>query len=168
MEKKGEFFMSRFRGRSESKLDEKGRIIIPAKFRRNISPEAEETFVITRGTRGCLYAYPLDEWIKIEESFEAIPENLENSELKSYLNEFMIESKYDRQGRTSLSKGLIEMGKLNKDVLLIGVGARIEIWDPEVRKDARNKTDNRNQVEKEMDHTFFQAINIAKNPAQGG
>jgi len=159
--------MSRFRGKSECKLDDKGRIIIPAKFRRNISSEAERTFVITRGTRGCLYAYPLDEWVKIEESFESIPENLENSELKSCLNEFMIESKYVRQGRTSLSKELIEMAKLNKDVLLIGVGRMIEIWDPQVREDARKKTDNRDRVEKEMDHTFFQAINIAKNPVQG-
>ena len=160
--------MSKFRGKSECRLDEKGRIIIPAKFRRNISPEAEETFVITRGTRGCLYAYPLDEWVKIEESFEEIPENLENSELKSCLNEFMIESKYDRQGRTSLSKELIEMGRLNKDVLLIGVGRMIEIWDPQVREDARNKNDTRDDAEKEMDQTFFQAINIAKNPTQGG
>ncbi len=160
--------MSRFRGRSESKLDEKGRIIIPAKFRRNVSPEAEETFVITRGTRGCLYAYPLDEWVKIEENFEEIPENLENSELKSYLNEFMTVSNYDKQGRTSLSKELIEMAKLNKDVLLIGVGKRIEIWDPQVREDARKKTDNRDDGEKEMDQTFFQAINIAKNPTQDG
>ena len=160
--------MSRFRGKSECKLDEKGRIVIPAKFRRNVSPEAEKTFVITRGTRGCLYAYPLDEWIKIEKSFEAIPENLENSELKSCLNEFMIESKYDRQGRTSLSKELIEMAKLNKDVLLIGVGRRIEIWDLQVREEARKKTDNRDQMEKEMDQTFFQAINMAKNQTQDG
>ncbi len=163
----GELIMSMFRAQSECKLDEKRRITIPTEFRRNVPPEAEETFVITRGTRGCLYAYPLDEWRKIEDRFEQIPENLENSELKSYLNEFMKVSTYDGQGRIGLSQKLIEMARLNKDVLLIGVGKKIEIWDPQVRENARKKADNRDEVEKKMDETYFQAINMARNLNQG-
>jgi len=160
--------MSRFRGRGESKLDSKGRVLLPAKFRRSISPEAEERFVITRGTRGCLYAYPLDEWKKIENRFEEIPENLENSELKTKLNEFMIESNLDSQGRIGPLGDLIGIARLNKDVLLIGVGSKIEIWDPQVREEVRNNIDNRDDTERKLDELYYKAMKMVKNPSQNG
>ena len=60
--------MSRFKGEETYSIDSKGRVNIPAKMRKSMSPDAGDTFVLTRGFETCIYAYPMDEWKKKADS----------------------------------------------------------------------------------------------------
>ena len=60
--------MSSFKGSHDYSVDSKGRINIPARLRKYVSPEANDTFIVTRGYEKCLFVYPLDEWNKLEQS----------------------------------------------------------------------------------------------------
>ncbi|MFP4369781.1 MAG: division/cell wall cluster transcriptional repressor MraZ, partial [Candidatus Kapaibacterium sp.] len=62
--------MAFFKGQELFSIDNKGRVNIPAKMRKALSPDANDTFIITRGTDKCIYAYPMDEWKKYEEKLE--------------------------------------------------------------------------------------------------
>src|SRR5258708_26882107 len=62
--------MSSFKGSDTYSVDAKGRVSVPSKMRRNISPDAHGTFVLTRGLEKCLYCYPVDEWKRLEGSIQ--------------------------------------------------------------------------------------------------
>ena len=64
--------MSSFKGRFSYSVDNKGRIALPAKLRKTVSPEANETFIVTRGFEQCLFVYPQDEWNKLEDSIRRL------------------------------------------------------------------------------------------------
>tara|TARA_B100001250_G_scaffold321603_1_gene284727 strand:+ start:326 stop:790 length:465 start_codon:yes stop_codon:yes gene_type:complete len=120
-----------FIGEYTYSLDTKGRINIPSKFRQSLSMENDKTFVISRGLDLCIYVYPLLIWKDIES-------NLRNLSSLSKTNRTFIRnivryaspSKYDKQGRISLSQSLIKYANLDKEVLIIGVVNKLEIWDP--------------------------------------
>ena len=125
-----------FKGTYKYSLDAKGRLNIPARFRKAMSPEANETFIITRGLDGCLFVYPQDEWTKIEK-------RLRNLSMTQKDNRFFVrmlvanasESVYDKQGRIAIPSYLAEEAKIDREVLIIGALDRIEIWSPEVREE---------------------------------
>ena len=112
-------------------LDSKGRINIPAKFRQTLSKNNKNTFVISRGIDSCIYVYPLIQWQEIEK-------NLRNLSSLSTINRTFVRntaryatpSTYDKQGRIKLTPSLIEYSFLKKDILIIGMVNKIEIWDP--------------------------------------
>ena len=121
--------MARFRGRYNFSIDEKGRINIPAKFRKLLAPEAEETFVICRAPDNCLWAYPKDEWEKFEDKLLAMPMSREVNKFQRTLQNTLTDSTIDKQGRISLTQYQIEIAGINKDVSIIGRGNNLEIWD---------------------------------------
>jgi MraZ protein len=121
--------MARFRGRYNYSIDEKGRINIPAKFRKLLAPEAEETFVICRAPDNCLWAYPKDEWEKFEDKLLAMPMSREVNKFQRTLQNTLTDSTLDKQGRISLTQYQIEIAGINKDVSIIGRGNNLEIWD---------------------------------------
>lgn len=107
-------------------IDAKGRLIIPSKFRENLG----EHFVVTKGLDGCLFIYPDSEWNAFEEKLKTLP--LTNRDSRNFVRFFLgsaIESELDKQGRTLLSSPLRGYAGLEKDVVLVGVLNRIEIWD---------------------------------------
>ena len=112
-------------------LDSKGRINIPSKFRKSLSKDNKNTFVISRGMDKCIYVYPLIKWKEIES-------NLRNLSALSSVNRtfvrntarFATPSTYDKQGRISLSASLIKYARLDKDVQIIGMVNKMEIWNP--------------------------------------
>lgn len=120
-----------FIGEYQYSLDAKGRVNIPAKFRQSLSEDSDNTFVITRGMDMCIWVYPLAQWRDIES-------NLRNLSSISTINRtfvrntarFASPSTYDKQGRISLTPSLIEYAGLSKDVLIIGMVNKIEIWNP--------------------------------------
>ena len=122
-------------------LDSKGRINIPAKFRQALSKNNKNTFVISRGIDSCIYVYPLIQWQEIEK-------NLRNLSSLSTINRTFVRntaryatpSTYDKQGRISLSPSLIDYAKLDKEVLIIGMVNKMEIWDPLQLNKADNET----------------------------
>ncbi|WP_414046743.1 division/cell wall cluster transcriptional repressor MraZ [Macrococcus equi] len=115
-----------FMGEYQHQLDTKGRMIVPAKFR----DELTEHFVITRGLDKCLFGYPLDEWKRIEEKLKTLP--MTKRDARKFMRLFFsgaVEVEIDKQGRINIPKNLMEYAGLSKECTVIGVSSRIEIWD---------------------------------------
>jgi MraZ protein len=125
--------MSAFKGSYEYSVDTKGRINIPAKLRKYVSPEANDTFVVTRGFEQCLSVYPLDEWNALEQSIrELSPTNPQHRYFTRVLLQWATESQLDGQSRITIPKELLQFAGIENEVLIIGVLERIEVWNPNV------------------------------------
>ena len=106
-------------------IDAKGRLIIPSKFREVLGEE----FVVSRGMDGCLFVYANDDWNAFEQKLTSLP--LINKEARQFARFFLAGAapvELDKQGRILLPAKLREFAGLDKDVVLVGVGSRIEIW----------------------------------------
>lgn len=124
--------MSRFKGIETYSLDNKGRVNIPAKMRKTLAPEANDTFVLTRGFEKCIYAYPMDEWKKKEGSLEQLNEYQEkNRFFMRMLLQFSEDVKMDAQLRIALPKELLAFAGIEKKVTIAGVMNHIEFWNPD-------------------------------------
>jgi MraZ protein len=121
--------MSRFRGRYDYTVDDKGRLNIPAKWRKLLTPEAQETFVICRAPGDCLWAYPLDEWEKYEEKLDAMPLGRERDLVHRLIHNTLSDSVLDKQGRITVTPLQMQMAGIGKDVTLVGRRSFIEVWD---------------------------------------
>jgi MraZ protein len=125
--------MSSFKGRYAYSVDNKGRINIPAKLRKSLSPEANDTFVITRGFEQCLFVYPLDEWNKLEQSIRGLsPSNPQHRFFVRTLLQWATESQLDGQARIIIPQDLLKFAGIENEVLIVGVLERIEAWNPKV------------------------------------
>lgn len=114
-----------FIGEHQHSLDEKGRLIIPSKFREDLGYE----FVMTKGLDSCLFIYPKQEWVVIEEKLRSLP--LTNKDARAFIRFFFsgaTECILDKQGRVLIPANLREHSKLDKDAVVIGVSSRLEIW----------------------------------------
>ncbi|PXV89515.1 division/cell wall cluster transcriptional repressor MraZ [Lachnotalea glycerini] len=114
-----------FMGEYNHSIDAKGRLIMPSKFREALGDE----FVVTKGLDGCLFVYPIDEWQAFEEKLKTLP--LTNKNARQFSRFFLAGAatcEVDKQGRILLPSVLREFAQLNKDVVLVGVLSRIEIW----------------------------------------
>jgi MraZ protein len=123
--------MALFLGRYDYSIDAKGRVNIPAKFRKGLNPEAEETFIICRAPSSCLRAYPKDLWKKRQDELEALAETPDGLLLKRQIFGTLSESTLDAQGRVSLTQVQMNLAEIKKDVTLIGEGDYLEVWDTE-------------------------------------
>ena len=115
-----------FIGEYHHTIDEKGRIIIPSKFREELG----ETFVVTQGLDGCLFVFPNEEWKNFEEKLKTLP--MANKDARKFVRFFLAGAalaEVDKQGRILLPAVLRQFAGLEKDVVLVGVGSRVEIWD---------------------------------------
>ncbi|MCL2182746.1 MAG: division/cell wall cluster transcriptional repressor MraZ [Chitinispirillia bacterium] len=122
--------MATFRGKYDFSIDSKGRVNIPAKFRKALSPEADDTFIIVRAPGNCLRVYPRDVWEKGREAELAeLPETPDNNRLKSVIFSSLIDAQLDSQGRVMLSQTLMDIAGITKDVTMVGVSSYIEMWD---------------------------------------
>lgn len=122
-------------------VDAKGRLIVPSKFREQLGDE----FVVTKGMDGCLFVYANDDWNAFEQKLTSLP--LINKEARKFARFFLAgaaQVEVDKQGRILLPANLREFASLEKDVLLVGVGSRIEIWSREnwVNMDADSDMDD--------------------------
>ncbi|HOL17363.1 MAG TPA: division/cell wall cluster transcriptional repressor MraZ [Bacillota bacterium] len=114
-----------FAGEYQHTLDEKGRVTIPARFREELG----ERFVITRGLDRCLFVYPLSEWAKVEEKLKNLP--FTRSDNRAFTRLFFsgaAEVELDRQGRVLIPQNLREHAGIEKEVMIIGVSTRVEVW----------------------------------------
>lgn len=114
-----------FIGEYNHSMDDKGRLIMPSKFRDSLGYE----FVMTKGLDNCLFVYPKDEWKVLEEKLKSLP--LTNKDARAFIRFFFsgaTECNLDKQGRVLIPSNLREHSKLEKDAVVIGVSTRIEIW----------------------------------------
>lgn len=143
--------MSRFLGEYNYSIDEKGRINIPAKFRKALSPDADETFAVCRAPNNCLRAYPQDTWDRYEDELASRPQTPETLRHIRLLRSTLKNSKLDSQGRIMLTQKQIEIAGIAKDVTLVGHYGYIEIWD------TKRYTDYIGDAE-DFDTVFFQSV----------
>ena len=124
-----------FIGEYAYSLDSKGRVNIPAKFRQSLSADSQNTFVITRGLDPCIWVYPLEQWKEIENNLRNLSsvKNIHRTFVRDTAR-YASPSTYDKQGRITLTPSLTEYAILEKDVLIIGMINKIEIWNPNTLK----------------------------------
>ncbi len=125
--------MSSFKGSYTYSVDNKGRVNLPAKLRKYVSPDANDTFVATRGFEQCLFLYPLDEWNSLEQSIRSLsPSDPKHRFFTRTLLQWAAESQLDGQFRVTIPKELLQFASIENEVLIVGVLERIEIWNPKV------------------------------------
>jgi MraZ protein len=115
-----------FFGTYTPKVDDKGRLILPAKFRDQLAGG----LMVTRGQEHCLYVWPLAEIERITETLRAAP--VSNKATRDYVRMFSSgasDESPDKQGRITIPPTLREWASLSKDVVVIGAMTRLEIWD---------------------------------------
>ncbi|WP_432409452.1 division/cell wall cluster transcriptional repressor MraZ [Wukongibacter sp. M2B1] len=106
-------------------IDKKGRINVPAKFRERLG----EIFFITKGLDNCLFVFPEAEWRNFESKLKQLP--LTNRNARAFVRLFFsgaTECSLDKQGRVTIAQNLRDFGELEKEIAIIGVSSRIEIW----------------------------------------
>lgn len=117
-----------FLGEYQHSIDDKGRVIMPARFREQLG----STFIVTRGLDGCLFVYPLDEWVKLAKEVQNLPLAKKDARAFSrFLFSGAVEVECDKQGRVSIPSLLRDYAGIDKDVVIVGVSERIEIWAAE-------------------------------------
>lgn len=124
--------VSGFKGQETYPVDAKGRVNIPAKMRRVLAPEAQDTFVLTRGTDRCIVAYPLNEWRRYEERFAQL--NQYDEKQRFFLRMILSwceEVELDPQQRIAIPRRLLEFAGIEGKVTIVGMMDHLELWNPD-------------------------------------
>lgn len=124
-----------FMGEFHHSIDDKGRLILPAKFREDLG----DNFIITRGLEECLFIYSISEWKKITHKLNNLP--FTKKDARSFMRFFLsgaTATEFDKQGRINITSPLISYADLKKECVVIGVGDRIEVWSKDKWDDFYN------------------------------
>ena len=142
-----------FLGQHEHSLDEKGRVVVPKKFREELA----DGCVITKGQEHCLYVFTMEQWEIEAAKVARLPRT--DGRARRYSRSFYAaatDQKLDRQGRIQVPEPLRTYARLEKDVMVIGVQDRIEVWSAEMWDDAAADADE-----------YYSGIEEALNSEQG-
>ncbi|GAB2906571.1 division/cell wall cluster transcriptional repressor MraZ [Nonomuraea fastidiosa] len=115
-----------FLGTHQPRLDDKGRLFLPAKYREELA----EGLVITKGQERCLYVFPVEEFQRITEALSTAP--VTAKAVRDYSRVFFAsasDEKPDKQGRITIPQSLRTYAGLERDCVVIGANTRLEIWD---------------------------------------
>src|SRR5262247_1594795 len=115
-----------FLGTHSLRLDDKGRMFLPAKYREDLA----DGVVITKGQERCLYVFPAEEFARITEGLRAAP--VTAKAVRDYSRVFFASASDevpDKQGRVTIPQGLRDYAALQRDCVVIGANTRLEIWD---------------------------------------
>ena len=136
-----------FMGEYNHTIYDKGRLIVPAKFREALGDE----FVVTRGLDDCLFVFPNEGWKVFEEKLSTLP--VANKNARRFARFFLSGAatvELDKQGRILIPTTLREYGALEKEVVFIGVANRVEIWSKE-RWENSAVMDDMDEIAESMD-----------------
>ena len=136
-------------GEYHHNIDDKGRLVIPTKYREELGDE----FIITRGIERCLYIYSKVEWEKLVGKLNTLP--FTKKDARTFMRSFFSGAtvcEFDKSGRINITSPLVSYAGLTKECVIIGVNDRLEIWSEE----AFNKfmDDNQEQLEDIAEHLF--------------
>lgn len=115
-----------FRGEFQHALDGKGRVIIPSRLREGLG----DRFVITRGFERCIFVYPSSEWVRLEQKLREL--TMAKEEPRAFnrlIFSGAMDAEADKQGRVLIPQYLREYAGIEKEVVIIGAGERVEIWN---------------------------------------
>jgi MraZ protein len=122
--------MTFFTSEHESKLDAKGRLVLPSRIKAQL-PEGEQELVIRKGFEQCLILYPMVEFKKVFSKISSLSEfNEEYRKLQRNFLSGVVTVELDSNGRFLLPKNMLSYAQLDKEVLLVGTGNKVEIWNP--------------------------------------
>jgi MraZ protein len=125
--------MASFKGTYTSTIDDKRRLKLPKKLREAVLASSNEHFVIGPGYDGCVFLFPVDEWAKQEEKLRNLKVDLgEHRFLERVFVPASEDVRIDRVGRLTIPERLLSSAKIKKEVLILGILSRIELWDPAV------------------------------------
>jgi MraZ protein len=115
-----------FYGEFQHTIDPKGRMFIPSPFREELG----EKFIVTKGLDECLFIYSKSEWINLEEKLKSLP--LASKDARAFTRFFFSsasECEIDKQGRILIPQNLRTYAGLEKEIYVLGVSTRVEIWN---------------------------------------
>jgi len=119
-----------FYGEYQHTIDTKGRLIIPAKFRQISKESYVDKFFVTRGLDKCLFVFTEEEWRAQEHKFKNLPFTKKDSrKFNRLFFSGAFEASIDKQGRILVPKYLKEYAQIKRDVIVVGVSNRFEVWD---------------------------------------
>ncbi len=129
-------------GKFRHVIDAKGRIAIPLRLRDRLIVDGSRWLVILGGFEGCLFCYPMHQFRLIMEQLGRQSfDHAHTRELLRWLSAYGSEVEIDAQGRVQLTEEQRQIAGLEHEALLLGVGARLEVWSPERFENRPNKTD---------------------------
>jgi len=146
------YVMTFFTSRYESKLDAKGRLVLPARIKAQL-PDGTNQIVLRQGYEPCLLLYPMVEFKKVYAKISALSEfNEEYRRLQRSMIPALAEIEMDSNGRFLIPKNMLGYAQLEKDVVLLGLGNRVEIWNPALyEKHLINPSELSQMVQKHLD-----------------
>lgn len=115
-----------FLGTHHPRLDEKGRLILPARFRDQLA----EGLVVTKGQEHCLFVFPIPEFERVTDALAQAPGTQRS--VRDYTRVFFASASQevpDKQGRITIPPALRDYAELGKDCVVIGANAHVEVWD---------------------------------------
>ncbi len=127
-----------FLGEYSHSLDEKGRVVMPSKFRVGLAGGC----VVTKGQERCIYVFPMDRWE--EESSKVLKLPRTDRRARNFSRSFFAsasDQSLDRQGRVQIPESLRRYAELGKDLTVVGVADRIEVWDTETWQQVQAEAD---------------------------
>jgi MraZ protein len=145
-------------------VDDKGRFSIPASLRGALTNEAENTFTIIRGTEGCLFAYPKDEWLVFWEKIKQLPPTADTTRYKNRILGSLKETRLDAQGRVTLTQKLKELGEIGNDIVIVGNSEKMDIWNVESWKLHQASLEETGPY----DADFYRLMNETRRNGNGG
>ena len=138
-------FFEMFRGATKVTIDDKGRVVVPARYRGLLVARGDGRVVVTVDRDQCLLIYPVPEWEQIEQHLMSLPTLHDQSRrLQRLMVGHATDVEVDGHGRIALSPELREFASLDRNAVLIGQGKRLELWD-EVRWNAQRAEWLRNE-----------------------
>ena len=132
-----------FTGEFYNTIDQKNRLSIPAKYRKALSLSSDKTFVLTRGFAACLFLYPLAEWKIVEGQLSSL--STIRGKHRNFIRSIVRYAnyvKYDSQGRIQIPDSLLKYANFSKNVMVIGVIRKIELWDQDTLDKYENSKDS--------------------------
>ena len=137
-----------FMGEYHHNIDEKGRIVLPGKFREN-----RTKIVVTRGLEKCLYLYTMEDWEKVVNKLNELP--FTKKDARTFMRSFFAGAsvcEFDKMGRINITSPLVSYANLTKECVVIGVNDRIEIWDKDLFESFMD--DNSSKLEEIAENLF--------------
>lgn len=136
-----------FIGEYQHAIDQKNRIIVPAKFRDALG----DRFIMTKGLDNCLYAYPVEEWANLEQKLKSLPLGSKDARaFARFIFSGAADCEFDKQGRVVLPTNLVLYANIKKNIVTIGVSNRFEIWSKENWDDYNNLNINYDEIAEKM------------------
>lgn len=118
----------RFIGTQFQTVDSKGRIVLPARFKRLLTPGDQDTMVLTVGRERCLLLYPLTEWARLAEVLDGLPRGEAKRDAIRTISDNTLELELDAAGRLTVPRDFLSRAGIDREVALVGQLRYVELW----------------------------------------